>query len=205
MRPATRIPQLYPMEGVFMPDPARLIKKYPNRRLYDTRTSTYITLNDVKDLVLSFVEFTVIDAKTGEDLTRSILLQIISEEEAAGAPLLTSELLARMIRFYGQATQGMLGKFLETNLKSFAEFQQQLQAQSSALFGENNTQAQADMWAQFMNFQGPAMQTIMSTYMDQSRKMVHEMQDQLKHQTINLFSGSPLPASAEQPPPESGQ
>ena len=77
----------------------RLIKKYPNRRLYDTRTSTYITLADVKELVLKHEEFRVVDAKTGDDLTRSILLQIILEEEAGGAPMFTSDLLAQMIRF----------------------------------------------------------------------------------------------------------
>src|SRR6202008_2669550 len=70
-----------------MSEPTRLIKKYPNRRLYDTKTSVYITLADVKKLVVEGAEFQVVDAKTGEDLTRSILLQIILEEEAAGAPM----------------------------------------------------------------------------------------------------------------------
>ena len=77
-----------------MAEQSRLIKKYPNRRLYDTRTSSYITLADVKELVLGREEFQVVDAKTGEDLTRSILLQIILEEEAGGAPMFTSDLLA---------------------------------------------------------------------------------------------------------------
>jgi len=101
-----------------MPEQLRLIKKYPNRRLYDTKTSAYITLSDVKDLVLLKENFNVLDAKTGEDITRSILLQIILEEEAAGIPLFTTDLLAQMIRFYGHAMQGMLGKYLETNIKS---------------------------------------------------------------------------------------
>ena len=94
-----------------MPDQARLIKKYPNRRLYDTRTSSYITLADVKDLVLANDEFQVVDAKSGEDLTRSILLQIILEEEAGGAPMFTSDLLAHMIRFYGNAMQGVITSY----------------------------------------------------------------------------------------------
>jgi len=176
-----------------MPEQPRLIKKYPNRRLYDTKTSAYITLSDVKDLVLARESFNVLDAKTGEDITRSILLQIILEEEAAGVPLFTTDLLAQMIRFYGHAMQGVLGKYLETNIKSFVDFQKKLQDQSQQLYGESNSQMHADMWSQFMNFQGPAMQTMMATYMEQSRKMLHQMQDQLKTQTRTLFTSLPLP------------
>ena len=97
----------------------RLIKKYPNRRLYDTETSAYITLTDVKKLVLENVEFRVEDAKTKEDLTRSILLQIILEEETAGAPMFSSDMLSQIIRFYGNAMQGMMGNFLEKNVATF--------------------------------------------------------------------------------------
>lgn len=176
-----------------MSESSRLIKKYPNRRLYDTKTSAYITLSDVKDLVLTTEIFTVLDAKTGEDLTRSILLQIILEEESAGVPLFTTDLLSQMIRFYGHAMQGMLGKYLETNIKSFTDFQKKLQEQSHSLYGDNSTQMQSDMWSQFMNFQGPAMQTMMSTYMDQSKKMVHQMQDQLQNQTRTMFTGIQIP------------
>jgi len=176
-----------------MPEQLRLIKKYPNRRLYDTRTSAYITLSDVKDLVLSRENFNVVDAKSGEDITRAILLQIILEEEAAGIPLFTTDLLAQMIRFYGHAMQGMLGKYLETNIKSFVDFQKKLQDQSQLLYGESSSQMQSDMWSQFMNLQGPAMQTMMATYMEQSRKMLHQMQDQLKTQTRTLFTSIPLP------------
>jgi len=176
-----------------MSEPSRLIKKYPNRRLYDTKTSAYITLSDVKDLVLTTESFKVLDAKTGEDLTRSILLQIILEEETAGVPLFTTDLLSQMIRFYGHAMQGMLGKYLENNIKSFTDFQKKLQEQSHSLYGDNSSQMQSDMWSQFMNFQGPAMQTMMSTYMDQSKKMVHQMQDQLQNQTRNMFTGIQIP------------
>ena len=175
-----------------MPEQPRLIKKYPNRRLYDTKTSAYITLSDVKDLVLYRETFSVLDAKTGEDITRSILLQIILEEEAGGMPLFTTDLLAQMIRFYGHAMQGMLGKYLESNIKSFIDFQKKLQEQAQQLYGESSSQMQNDLWSQFMNFQGPAMQTMMSTYMEQSRHMLHQMQDQLKSQARTLFNGIPL-------------
>lgn len=170
----------------------RLIKKYPNRRLYDTRTSSYITLADVKELVLGSEEFQVVDAKSGDDLTRSILLQIILEEEAGGAPMFTSDLLAQMIRFYGNAMQGMMGKYLENNIKAFADMQQKLQDQAKAIYGENNPLNQ-DLWAQFLSFQGPALQSMMGTYIEQSKKMFLQMQEQIESQTRNMFSGFQFP------------
>ena len=175
-----------------MPEQQRLIKKYPNRRLYDTRTSSYITLADVKDLVLGHEHFQVVDAKTGEDLTRSILLQIILEEEAGGAPMFTSDLLAHMIRFYGNAMQGMMGKYLESNIKAFTEMQVKLQDQARAIYGENSPVGQ-DLWAQFLNFQGPALQSMMGAYVDQSKKMFEQMQTQLESQTRTMLTGFELP------------
>jgi len=101
----------------------RLIKKYPNRRLYDTQTSTYITLADVKQLVLSGEEFTVMDAKTSDDLTRSILLQIILDEESGGMPMFTANMLSQIIRFYGHTMQGVMGSYLEKNIQAFMDIQ----------------------------------------------------------------------------------
>jgi polyhydroxyalkanoate synthesis repressor PhaR len=184
-----------------MSEQFRLIKKYPNRRLYDTKTSAYITLGDVKDLVLKFEVFKVIDAKTGEDLTRSILLQIILEEESGGGPLFSCELLSGFIRFYGNAMQGMLGKYLENNMRTFVDFQQKLQEQSRLVNGDSS-HLQGDFWAQFLNFQQPAMQSMMTAYMDQSKKMFQKMQDQLQNQTRNMFTGFQVtgtPEKAEKP------
>jgi len=176
-----------------MPEQQRLIKKYPNRRLYDTRTSSYITLADVKDLVLNHEHFQVVDAKSGEDLTRSILLQIILEEETGGVPLFSSELLSGFIRFYGSAMQGMLGKYLENNMKTFVDFQHKLQEQSRTMYGAgDNTHLQTDFWNQFLNFQQPAMQSMMTAYMDQSKKMFQSMQDQLQSQVYNFNVGNPF-------------
>ncbi len=175
-----------------MPEQQRLIKKYPNRRLYDTRTSSYITLTDIKELVLNNEIFQVLDAKTGEDLTRSILLQIILEEEAGGAPMFTSDLLSHMIRFYGNAMQGMMGKYLESNIKAFTEMQAKLQDQARSIYGENSPVGQ-DLWAQFLNFQGPALQSMMGAYVDQSKKMFEQMQSQLESQTRNMFTGFQFP------------
>jgi polyhydroxyalkanoate synthesis repressor PhaR len=175
-----------------MAEQLRLIKKYPNRRLYDTRTSTYITLADVKELVVHHEEFQVLDAKSGEDLTRSILLQIILEEESAGAPMFSSDILAQMIRFYGNAMQGMMGKYLENNLKSFTDIQAKLQEQARALYGDNTGKNQ-EVWAQFLNFQGPAMQNVMGTYVEQSTKMFQQMQENMQEQTRKLMGGFPFP------------
>ena len=173
-------------------DALRVIKKYPNRRLYDTDTSTYITLTEVRQLVMDSAPFAVRDAKTGDDLTRNILLQIILEEEAGGAPMFTSDLLSQMIRFYGNAMQGMMGKYLENNIKGFTDMQAKLQEQVRSVYGEKATVSQ-DLWAQFLNFQGPAMQSMMGAYMDQSKKMYAQMQEQLDSQTRNIFSGFQFP------------
>jgi polyhydroxyalkanoate synthesis repressor PhaR len=101
----------------------RVIKKYPNRRLYDTDTSTYITLAEIKQLVMDSEAFAVVDAKSGDDLTRSILLQIILEEEASGSPMFTAPVLSHIIRFYGHAMQGMMGGYLEKNIQALMEMQ----------------------------------------------------------------------------------
>jgi polyhydroxyalkanoate synthesis repressor PhaR len=116
----------------------RLIKKYPNRRLYDTQTSTYITLADVKQLVMETEEFRVIDAKSGEDLTRSILLQIILEEETGGVPMFSGSMLAQIIRFYGNAMQGMMGTYLEKNIQAFVDIQSKLAENSKDLYSGNS-------------------------------------------------------------------
>ncbi len=181
---------------------ARIIKKYPNRRLYDTETSSYITLSDVKKLVLGHVEFRVEDAKTKEDLTRSILLQIILEEETAGAPMFSSDMLSHIIRFYGNAMQGMMGNYLEKNIQTFMEIQKRLQDQSRQIYGKN-PMLNSEAWGEFVKMQGPAIQGLMGRYLEQSANAFLEMQQQLQQQTRNLFSNFPFPnfgAAAPQNP-----
>src|SRR5437762_6569239 len=170
----------------------RLIKKYPNRRLYDTKTSSYITLADVKQMVLKQEEFQVIDAKSGDELTRAILLQIILEEESGGMPLFSSDLLSQLIRSYGNAMQGMMGSYLERNIRGFQEIQKALQEQSQKMYGDNS-RASHELWAQFMNLQGPAMQSLMQAYMEQSQKMFQQFQEQMQNQARNMFSGLSFP------------
>src|SRR3954471_16134299 len=174
-------------------NPTRLIKKYPNRRLYDTKTSSYITLADVKQMVHKQEEFHVVDAKSGEDLTRAILLQIILEEESTGGlPMFSSDLLSQLIRFYGNAMQGVMGTYLEKNIRAFQDMQKTLQDQSQRVYRDNSKQSQ-ELWAQFMNLQGPAMQTLMQAYVEQSQKMFAQFQDQMQNQARNMFTGFTFP------------
>lgn len=139
----------------------RVIKKYPNRRLYDTTTSSYITLADIKALVMKNAPFVVRDAKTDEDLTRSMLLQIILEAEAGGAPMFTEAVLANIIRFYGHAMQGFVGNYLEKNMQTFTDLQANMGKQSADLTPE--------AWTKFMQ------QGVMGTYMQQMQKQTEQM------------------------------
>ena len=146
----------------------RIIKKYPNRRLYDTETSSYITLAEVKQLVMDGQAFVVRDAKTNEDLTRSILLQIILEEEAGGAPMFSEAALANIIRFYGHAMQGFMGSYIERNVQAFTDLQAQMAEQTKNFTPE--------MWAQFMNMP----QGMMGNYAEQSKSVFEKMQEQMQ-------------------------
>ncbi|HEY9447366.1 MAG TPA: polyhydroxyalkanoate synthesis repressor PhaR [Burkholderiales bacterium] len=183
----------------------RIIKKYPNRRLYDTETSSYITLADVKKLVLEQVQFRVEEAKTKEDLTRSILLQIILEEESAGAPMFSCDMLSQIIRFYGNAMQGMMGSYLEKNIHTFIEIQKRLQEQSRQVYGQN-PMLSSEAWSEFVRMQGPAIQGLMTRYLEHSASAFMEMQQQLQQQTRNIFSTFPFggfgTAPGKSPAPE---
>lgn len=133
----------------------RVLKKYPNRRLYDTQSSSYITLADVKQMVLDGQAFEVRDAKDGSDLTRSILLQIILEEESGGVPMFSTETLAQMIRFYGHAMQGAMGSWFEQNMKAFSDMQGRMLGGASA-----------------------PMPNLMGNYLEQSQQLFKQMQEQ---------------------------
>jgi len=166
----------------------RILKKYPNRRLYDTQLSSYITLADVKAMVLSGERFEVREAKSGEDLTRSILLQIILEEETGGVPIFSAQMLAQIIRFYGHAMQGMMGSYLEKNLQTFTDIQNRLAEQSKGLY--DPAKQSPEMWTQFLNGQAPVVQGLMGNYLDQSRQMFLQMQEQMA-KAGTLFPGMP--------------
>jgi polyhydroxyalkanoate synthesis repressor PhaR len=162
-------------------DPAdagpRILKKYPNRRLYDTRTSAYITLADVKKMVLEGDPFEVRDAKSGDEITRSILLQIILEEETGGVPMFSTQALAQIIRFYGHAMQGLMGSWLEKNLQALTEMQARFAEQGKGLY--DPAAMTPEGWAKFFGPQAPMVQNLMGSYLEQSRKMFEQMQEQV--------------------------
>src|SRR5947208_16492465 len=110
-------------------------------------------------MVLKQEEFQVVDAKSGDDLTRAILLQIILEEESGGMPMFPSDLLSHLIRSYGNAMQGMMGSYLERNIRAFQDIQTALQHQSKKMYGDAGRASQ-QLWSQFMNLQAPAMKTL---------------------------------------------
>ncbi len=123
----------------------RTIKKYPNRRLYDTQRSRYITLEDVRRLVLSGESFRIVDTQTDEDITRNILLQIIIEQESGTSPLFSNEVLSQMIRFYGGSYQGVFANYLHDSLELFMHHHHQLQQQVTEVFGKGPLEAMMEM------------------------------------------------------------
>ncbi|MET0755540.1 MAG: polyhydroxyalkanoate synthesis repressor PhaR [Pseudoxanthomonas sp.] len=134
----------------------RIIKKYPNRRLYDTEISSYITIEDVRQLIVDGEDFEVRDAKTGDDLTRTVLLQIITEQEQDGEPILSTQLLSHIIRFYGDSMQGFMGNYLERSMTLFMEQQQQFRQQMGGMLGQTPwtmmnqlTDRNMELWQEF--------------------------------------------------------
>jgi polyhydroxyalkanoate synthesis repressor PhaR len=123
----------------------RVIKKYPNRRLYDTAISSYITLEDVKSLVVTGVEFRVIDSRTAEDLTRPILFQIIAEQEQRNGPMFSTEFLVQLIRLYGDTLQGAIRSYFEFLAQMLVEQQHLLREQVTALLGNNPLSVMVDI------------------------------------------------------------
>jgi len=137
---------------------SRIIKKYPNRRLYDTKISSYITIEDVRQLIVDGEDFEVRDAKSGEDLTRQVLLQIIAEHEQDGEPMLSTQLLSQIIRFYGDSLQGFMGNYLERSMQVFLDQQQQFRQQMGGLIGQTPwtmmnqlTERNLEMWREFQH------------------------------------------------------
>ena len=132
----------------------RIIKKYPNRRLYDTELSRYVTLAEIRGLVMEGVEFQVVDTNSKEDLTRSILLQIMLEEESGGEPLFTAQTLRQIIQFYGGTVQGVLAKYLEDSMTMFTKQQEQwkdMVSTSPMKTFSDLAEQNMKMWGEFQN------------------------------------------------------
>jgi len=138
----------------------RVIKKYANRRLYDTEESRYVTLKDIKNIIALGVDVSIIDDTKDEDITRALLLQIVSEQELGGSPLLNEVVLIQLIRFYGHPMQDMMGGFIASSIKTFVTQQEAMQEQMQHFvdaspfnnfqeMAAKNMQAMADMQQQF--------------------------------------------------------
>lgn len=162
----------------------RVIKKYPNRRLYDTDSSAYITLTEVKQLVLENRPFVVVDAKTNDDLTRSILLQIILEEESGGVPMFSEVALANIIRFYGHSMQGFMGTTLEKNVQAFTDMQTKMAEQAKAFTAASSPTQGVGAGLHSL----PALPSMVSAYAEQSKTMFAQMQEQMQKQTEQMFA-----------------
>ena len=179
---------------------ARVIKKYPNRRLYDTETSAYITLADVKQFVLDAQEFNVLDARSNEDLTRSILLQIILEEESGGLPMFSADMLSNIIRYYGHSMQGLMGNYLERSIGAFHEAQKKFQEQTKSLYGNIGAGAGpanqippfgSDALAKLMQAAPGVVPNLMGDYLEKSASNVVGMQEELRKKAMQMFSTFP--------------
>jgi polyhydroxyalkanoate synthesis repressor PhaR len=158
-----------------MSDTPRTIRKYPNRRLYDVANDGYITLADVKQLVLKNVAFEVVDAKSGADITRPILLQIILEEESGATPMFSAEMLAEIVRFHGAAQQTMVGAYMEENVNTLLGIQRKLQQPTRPAQGDT-VRLTPDLWRQWMQLQAPAMQAMLANFLEQGARRFMDKQ-----------------------------
>jgi polyhydroxyalkanoate synthesis repressor PhaR len=147
----------------------RIIKKYPNRQLYDVANDGHINLADVKALVMKNVVFQVLDAKSGEDITRGVLLQIILEEESGATPMFSTAMLAQIVRIHGAAQQTLVGSYVEEAINTVLGIQTKLQEQALPASGDKMALT-PDLWKQFMQMQAPALQGMLGDFLEQSAK-----------------------------------
>ena len=171
----------------------RIIKKYQNRRLYDTATSTYIVLENVKQIIIDGELIKVIDVKTNEDVTRSVLLQIILEEEVNGVPMFSNKFLFQLIRFYGRSFQPSLSPFLEQGIDLFRKMQRQLYEQIRDVYGKEGIPNSVDAWNEFIANQAPKLEASMKDYVIKNTNIFLKMQEQLQQQTENVFNYMQFP------------
>lgn len=170
----------------------RIIKKYQNRRLYDTATSTYIILEDIKQMIIDGDKVKVMDAKTERDVTRTVLLQIILEEEANATPIFSDEFLLQIIRFYGKAFQPAISPFLEQGIDMLRQTQKRFYAQLRATNPKESMSSGMERWKEFWNVNGPDVQQNIFEYLTSSTsqfiQMQENVQEQLQTQTENILN-----------------
>ena len=171
----------------------RIVKKYQNRRLYDTATSTYIVLEDIKQIIVDGELVKVLDVKSEQDVTRSVLLQIILEEEVNGVPMFSNEFLFQIIRFYGKSFQPSLSPFLEQGIDLFRKMQKQFYEQVRDAYGKEKVPSGVELWKEFMVQQGPQLEASIKDYMQNNTNTFLKMQEHLQHQTENILNYMQFP------------
>jgi polyhydroxyalkanoate synthesis repressor PhaR len=152
----------------------RLIKKYANRRLYDASQSRHITLDDIRGLIVKGEKIRVVEDKSGQDITRHILLQVIAEQEQFGRPILSTAVLESIIRFYGNSMQGFLASFLEKSIETFLHQQENLQAQISKIVAHGPIATMADVTRSNLESLAKMQETMLSALMPSKREKVRD-------------------------------
>jgi polyhydroxyalkanoate synthesis repressor PhaR len=147
----------------------RLIKKYANRRLYDASQSRHVTLEDIREFIVQGEKVTVVEDKSGEDITRLILLQVIAEQEQFGKPILSSPLLESIIRFYGNGMQEFMTRYLEKSVETFSRQQETLQAQVSKLMANAPLTTMAELAKQNLDYWAQMQESMAATFMPMMR------------------------------------
>ena len=176
----------------------RIIKKYQNRRLYDTATSMYIVLSDIKEYIVAGEKIKVVDVKTEQDVTRSVLLQIILEEEVNGAPMFSDDFLFQVIRLYGKTFQPSISPFLENGIDLFRKMQKQFYEQvSSGNPSSNNVSSGIEMWNEFLVRKNSEIESSVKEYVENAANTFLKMQESLKEQTENMLNYIPFPFKAK--------
>ncbi len=172
---------------------ARVIKKYQNRRLYDLMTSTYVVLEDVKQMIMDGEIIQVIDVKSEQDVTRTVLMQVILEEELNGVPIFSNDFLFQVIRFYGKAFQSSLSPFLEQGVDLFRRMQKKFYEEIRDVYGKDKLSSGAELWREFMEKQGPELEKSIKNQMQSNASAFLKLQEQLQHQTRQLFDYMQFP------------
>jgi polyhydroxyalkanoate synthesis repressor PhaR len=169
----------------------RIIKKYRNRRLYDTSTSSYVIIGDIKQIILNGDIIKVIDIKTNEDVTRNILLQIIFEEELNGIPIFSSNFLNQLIRFYGKAMQSSLSDFFEQGLDIFKQLQKNFYEQFKESYGRDKQNPSIQLWQDFIEAQNKEIEKSIKEQIKQNTQIFFKTQEQ----TANFLNQLNFPVS----------
>ena len=173
----------------------RLIRKYQNRRLYDVATSTYVVLKDIKDIIVQGDTIQVFDVSRKQDVTRSVLLQVILEEEVNGVPMFSDEFLLNIIRFYGQSFQTAMNPLLEQGIKTFQNMHHNFYEQYKKHNGSKNPPIMLQVWKNFLAVQTPTWEESLKQYVEKNSDGFLLMQQNLQQQTQQMFDYIKFPFS----------